>query len=142
VVLKTGPYESAYSHLYSQAARQRPPGSTHRRQNVQVSDTDHPTPTTCPIFARRCRPNHHQLCVRRISTVVDDRMCEQCGHASDPHVLIATTGDPSDGGIMLCPFVYCECFATWGVNGGPAKLVPDRAEIAALREQTQYPNER
>jgi hypothetical protein len=75
-------------------------------------------------------------------TTDDEEMCPQCGHASDPHALIATTGDPSDGGIMLCPVVGCECFATWGIDGGPAKLVPDRAAIAALREQTQHQNER
>jgi hypothetical protein len=38
---------------------------------------------------------------------------------------------------MLCPVTGCECFATWGLNGGQARHVPDRAEIAVLREQIQ-----
>jgi hypothetical protein len=72
----------------------------------------------------------------------DDSACGQCGHAFDPHVIVATTGDQADGGIMLCPVAECECFATWGLNDGPVTFVPDRAEIAALRERFQYPSER
>jgi hypothetical protein len=71
--------------------------------------------------------------------VDDDKVCEQCGHPFDPHALIATTGEPRDGGVMLCPIPGCECYATWGLDGGPATHVPDRAEVAALREQVQRP---
>ncbi|HTJ39507.1 MAG TPA: hypothetical protein VL738_40285 [Dactylosporangium sp.] len=63
--------------------------------------------------------------------------CEQCKHPFDPHALIATTGNAQDGGIMLCPVPGCECYATWGVSDGPAKHVPDRFDVAALRERLQ-----
>ncbi len=69
--------------------------------------------------------------------MVAGELCGQCGHPFDPHAVIATTGEPTDGGIMLCPVVGCECYATWGMNGGPAKWIPDRAEVAALRESVQ-----
>lgn len=71
----------------------------------------------------------------------DDQTCQQCGHAFDPHAMIATTGDAADGGIMLCPVLDCECFGTWGLNNGPAKVIPDRADIAELRERIQHPED-
>jgi hypothetical protein len=63
--------------------------------------------------------------------------CEPCGHLFDPHVLIATTGEPADGGVMFCPVEGCECVATWGMEGGPAKYVPSPEEIASLRMWVQ-----
>ena len=66
-----------------------------------------------------------------------DEQCQQCQHPFDPHAVIATTGDPMDGGIMLCPEPECLCFMTWGLHGGPAKLVPDDAVIGRLRRKLQ-----
>jgi hypothetical protein len=73
--------------------------------------------------------------------MVDAEPCAQCEHPFDPHAMIATSGEPADGGIVLCPVVGCECFATWGLNNGPAKFVPDRFQIAALRERVQQPSQ-
>jgi hypothetical protein len=74
--------------------------------------------------------------------VVDEELCEQCGHPYDPHAIVATSEDVAGGGIMLCPVVGCECFGTWGVDDGPVSFVPDRFEIAAIRERIQHPNQR
>jgi hypothetical protein len=70
--------------------------------------------------------------------------CSQCGHPFSPHSLIATTGDPQNGGIILCPEPGCECFSTWGCSFGggksdPPKRIPDRFEVAHLREVIQSP---
>ncbi|WP_155374986.1 hypothetical protein [Catellatospora vulcania] len=63
--------------------------------------------------------------------------CAQCGHPFDPHALVTTADDPADGGIMLCPVPGCECFSTWGMEGMPTVRVPDRFEIASIREKIQ-----
>lgn len=50
------------------------------------------------------------------SAKMDDEngKCKQCGHTFDPHMLIAVHGgDPTKGGIMLCPEEGCSCFNTW-----------------------------
>jgi len=82
-----------------------------------------------------------------MSEVLTDRDCEQCGHPFNPHSLIATTGDPRNGGIILCPVPGCECYSTWGcaVKGKdkkapPPERIPDRFEIAHLREVIQSGN--
>jgi hypothetical protein len=67
---------------------------------------------------------------------VDD-VCDLCGHAYDPHHVVATTGAPADGGIILCPVPGCPCFRTWGFNGAPTVRVPDEAEVAELRQRLQ-----
>lgn len=64
--------------------------------------------------------------------------CEQCGHPFGPHAVVATSGNPIDGGIMLCPVPDCRCFSTWDTNAPGAKkkedvFVPAPAEIEALR---------
>jgi hypothetical protein len=65
-------------------------------------------------------------------------LCDQCAHLFDPHSLVATTGDPMDGGIMLCPEPGCVCYSTWSMKPKtPPKLVPDRFQIEAIREQIQ-----
>jgi hypothetical protein len=69
---------------------------------------------------------------------VADDLCQQCRHAFDPHVMVATTGEAADGGVMLCPVPGCECYGTWGLDGGPTARIPDRFEVAALREQVQH----
>ena len=63
--------------------------------------------------------------------------CRQCGHPFDPHAVIATTGEASDGGIILCPVLGCECYATWGLGGGSAKRILDRFEVEVIRERVQ-----
>ncbi|WP_203906171.1 hypothetical protein [Rhizocola hellebori] len=67
----------------------------------------------------------------------DSELCLQCGHPFDPHAIISTTGDPVDGGIMLCPRVDCQCYSTWGLDGGEARRIPDRVEVEIIREQIQ-----
>lgn len=62
-----------------------------------------------------------------------------CGHLFDPHVLIATTGDPMEGGIGLCPEDGCPCFSTWSTRGRPPETVhmlPDDM-VAQLRADIQ-----
>lgn len=68
--------------------------------------------------------------------------CSQCSHPFSPHHLIATTGDPLEGGIILCPEAGCECFSTWGASfdgqkSAKPKRIPDRFETAQLREIIQ-----
>ncbi|MFC7245380.1 hypothetical protein ACFQO7_23135 [Catellatospora aurea] len=41
---------------------------------------------------------------------------------------------------MLCPVPGCECFSTWGMEGMPTVRVPDRFEIASIREKIQAQN--
>lgn len=64
-----------------------------------------------------------------------------CGHPDGEHHLIATTGNPRQGGIRLCPEPGCKCYATWGVPQlgiGPGDVfVPDEIEIQSIRENIQ-----
>jgi hypothetical protein len=66
--------------------------------------------------------------------VVPEDPCKQCGHAVDAHEVISTSADASDGGIILCSVVGCECYATWSLNGGPATRVLNRIEVEVIRE--------
>jgi hypothetical protein len=62
--------------------------------------------------------------------------CEICQHPFDPHAMIATTGNPLDGGVMLCPDPGCMCFATWSAPGSDGRtqvVLPDAEELAAMR---------
>lgn len=43
--------------------------------------------------------------------------CEQCGHPSGPHRVIAP-GNPLNGGIIICQDDDCPCFATLSVHQG------------------------
>ena len=41
----------------------------------------------------------------------DDGNCRQCGHAFDPHVVVAyDMNDFSKGGELRCPVAECRCF--------------------------------
>lgn len=60
-----------------------------------------------------------------------------CPHPFDLHSLISTTGEPMDGGIILCPHPGCDCYSTWGVMGMMPVHVPDAEETAELREALQ-----
>jgi hypothetical protein len=68
-------------------------------------------------------------------------ICPRCPHPEDPHALIATGRDPSQGGIMLCPYKDCQCFGTWSVpqlgSHEEDVWVPDEATIQALRKRLQ-----
>lgn len=64
--------------------------------------------------------------------------CEICGHPFDPHSLVATSEDPLDGGVILCPVKDCECYATWSMRPKtPPARIPDRFELAHIREHIQ-----
>lgn len=44
----------------------------------------------------------------------ENENCKQCGHAFDPHILIAYDKEnPTNGGIMKCPVAFCPCHHTW-----------------------------
>ena len=46
-----------------------------------------------------------------------ERSCKQCGHPSDPHLIIAfDVGDFSKGGVMRCPVEGCNCESTISFN--------------------------
>ena len=69
-----------------------------------------------------------------------------CTHDFDGHLVIATTGDPMDGGIIICQVKGCMFFSTWAPgwhnsDGTDTKLdakrVPDLFELAELRHQLQ-----
>lgn len=68
---------------------------------------------------------------------MSDETCPQCGHPDGPHALVATTGDPMDGGIMICPVAGCWCYHTWGVEGREAKRVPNPDETERIRAMIQ-----
>ena len=67
--------------------------------------------------------------------------CPRCDHPSDPHLLVATTGDALAGGVIICPLRGCDCYATWAVpqaGGSYEKLtIPNALELAELRERLQ-----
>lgn len=67
-------------------------------------------------------------------------VCGQCGHDFDDHACIATTRDPMDGGIILCPREGCRCYSTWspgfpGQSHHEPKHLPDAFELAALHQR-------
>lgn len=70
-----------------------------------------------------------------------EESCAQCGHPSGPHAVVATTGDPKEGGVMLCPVKGCMCYATWALPqlGGSRDTVrvPDERELAEIRRMVQ-----
>lgn len=49
--------------------------------------------------------------------------CTQCSHPFALHSVISPGHNPLEGGMVLCPVQGCPCYATWGVNGGPAPKV-------------------
>jgi hypothetical protein len=53
--------------------------------------------------------------------------------------MIATTGDPMRGGVMLCQVKDCTCYATWSPQGVDREKVrePDEAELAGMRQALQ-----
>jgi hypothetical protein len=60
-----------------------------------------------------------------------------CEHEFDDHIVIATTSDPLDGGVIICQVKGCLCTQTWGVNTTPARHVPGPQELDALRQRLQ-----
>lgn len=69
--------------------------------------------------------------------------CPQCLDPFDDHAMIATTGDPMDGGIILCLVVLCRCFDTWLPShpdlAETAPFVPSPEEIDIMRFSLQSP---
>jgi hypothetical protein len=65
--------------------------------------------------------------------------CEECGHVWGQHDLIATKGDPNEGGIILCPDPGCRCYQTWSVDGKPKSSVyqPPTDEVDLIRADIQ-----
>jgi hypothetical protein len=68
-------------------------------------------------------------------------ICPPCGHPVDPHAVIVTGADYSQGGIMLCPEPGCPCLLTWstpdsGVSGDAVRM-PSPARVQALRDRLQ-----
>lgn len=68
-----------------------------------------------------------------------DESCRQCGHAFDPHALVPTSEDETEGGIILCPVMHCQCFATWALPGHEPRevYIPDVATINKIRRIIQ-----
>lgn len=66
-------------------------------------------------------------------------LCIRCGHPFDPHVLVATTGEAMQGGIIVCPAAGCRCWSTWAPEGVPpdAVRVPSMEEVLAIRADIQ-----
>jgi hypothetical protein len=67
-------------------------------------------------------------------------VCGRCGDDFDEHVMVATSGDPMDGGIVLCPNRGCPCYSTWsphyaGQESHTPKVIPNSHELAAMRER-------
>lgn len=62
-----------------------------------------------------------------------------CGHEWGEHDLVATGGDITEGGIILCPEPLCQCYSTWSTDGKPKSTVrePGEAEVAELRAELQ-----
>lgn len=69
------------------------------------------------------------------------RACDHCPHDFDGHAVIATTGDPKKGGIILCRVKRCTCFGTWSVpqlgSTYDDVVIPDIDEIDSLRMDLQ-----
>lgn len=70
-------------------------------------------------------------------TAMSDDLCMRCPHLFDPHAVIATTGDPLEGGVIVCPEPGCLCYATWGINGAEPVLIPDEQHLAVIRAEVQ-----
>jgi hypothetical protein len=63
-------------------------------------------------------------------------LCQQCQHLFDPHRVIATTGDPMEGGVMVCDVPECMCFSTWSVQNRPKPEVSpeEKAQWLAVKD--------
>jgi hypothetical protein len=67
-------------------------------------------------------------------------VCGRCGHDFGNHACVATTKDPMNGGIILCPRRGCRCYSTWSPNypgqeSHMPRRVPDSEELADLHER-------
>jgi hypothetical protein len=66
-----------------------------------------------------------------------DKLCEQCGHNWDAHLLHGY-GSPPTEGWMECPVEGCECKRTWGVSAEMKAQI--EAEARALSSNTASTN--
>jgi hypothetical protein len=67
-------------------------------------------------------------------------VCGQCGDDFGEHALINTTGDPMDGGVIICPRRNCMCYSTWsahylGQEHHTPKEIPTPDELTGFRER-------
>lgn len=67
--------------------------------------------------------------------------CERCHHPFNPHILVAVTDDPLDGGFIICPVPECECYATWSPEGRPAPEVDQEAVMEFRRRLREHQRE-
>lgn len=65
------------------------------------------------------------------------RVCPQCPEPFDDHIVMPTSADPLDGGIILCPHKGCECVTMWSPAGRDVARIPSDAEVATLRRELQ-----
>lgn len=70
------------------------------------------------------------------------KMCGRCEHPDDDHALVATNAGPTPtGGVILCPDLGCQCYATWSVPqlGATRKDVrePGEQELEEMRWMVQ-----
>lgn len=74
---------------------------------------------------------------------MSDELLDLCSHCScdmGTHWLVATTSNPEDGGIMLCPTPGCTCYRTWayGPDKGPEDVtIPSDDDITYMRATLQ-----
>lgn len=67
-----------------------------------------------------------------------DETCPRCPHLFEPHIVVATTGDPMQGGVIICQVKNCGCFATWGADGKPTEFVPNPEQVDLIRDDLQH----
>lgn len=70
-----------------------------------------------------------------------DEDCQTCGHAFNPHVLVATLYSPEHGGMIFCPEPGCDCESTWSLEDRELPYIPDDETVAGLRSMVQSPDE-
>ena len=59
-----------------------------------------------------------------------------CGCPLAPHLMVAVTGNPMDGGLMFCP--SCDCWRTWSPRWGGHSVPPmgfTEDEVARIRAE-------
>lgn len=60
--------------------------------------------------------------------------CSNCTHEMNIHYLINQTGDPLDGGEMMCSSMYgCECKSKWSVDVTTVPGPPEPPKVSFSR---------
>lgn len=47
--------------------------------------------------------------------------CRECDHVFADHMLLNRSGDPFDGGDLVCPYDGCRCVSTLSISSGAAE---------------------